>query len=134
MDHTRLLERSRDVSNLQDIAAVAPKTVWDGVTARIVEGERISLAVVELEPRGLVPEHHHPNEQLGLVLEGDVSFRIGDEQRTLGPGGTWRILADVPHEVRAGEEGAVVVDIFTPVRDDWSALPPGPESPPRWPA
>ena len=121
------------MSNLQDIAAVAPKTVWDGVTARIVNGERISMAVVELAPGGLVPEHHHQNEQLGLVLEGEVGFRIGDEERTLGPGGTWRILADVPHQVRAGADGAVVVDIFTPVREDWSALAPGPVSPPRWP-
>jgi quercetin dioxygenase-like cupin family protein len=122
------------MSNLQDLAAVAPKTVWDGVTARIVDGERISLAVVELEPGGLVPEHRHDNEQLGLVLEGEITFRIGDEQRTLGPGGTWRILADVPHEARAGAGGAVVIDVFTPVRDDWSALPPEPKRPPRWPA
>jgi len=121
------------VSNLQDIATVAPKIVWDGVTARIVEGERISMAIVELEPDGLVPDHRHQNEQLGFVLEGEVRFRIGDEERTLGPGGTWRILADVSHEARAGADGAVVVDVFTPVRDDWSALAPGPVTQPRWP-
>lgn len=121
------------MSSLQDIAALAPKKIWDGVTARIVEGERMSMAVVELEPGGLVPDHRHRNEQLGLVLEGEVAFRVGDEERTLGPGGTWRILADVRHEVRAGADGAVVVDVFTPVRDDWSALAPDPVTPPRWP-
>lgn len=122
------------MSNLRDIADVAPKQVWDGVKARIVDGERISMAVVELEPNGLVPEHHHPHEQLGLVLEGEITFRVGDEERTLARGGSWRIPSDVPHEARAGADGAVVLDIFTPVRDDWSAIAPGPVTPPRWPA
>lgn len=121
------------MSNLQDIAALAPKPIWDGVTARVVEGERVSMALVELEPGGLVPEHHHENEQLGLVVEGEVSFRVGGEERTLGPGGTWRIASDVPHSVRAGADGAVVVDVFSPVRHDWRALDEEPATRPRWP-
>jgi quercetin dioxygenase-like cupin family protein len=122
------------VSNLVSLKQIAPKPIWDGIAARIVQGERISLAVVELEPNGLVPEHHHPHEQLGLVLEGSVTFRIGEETQRLAAGGTWRITADVPHEVRAGARGAVVVDVFTPVREDWAALEPDAARPPRWPA
>ena len=36
--------------------------IWDGVTAQAVEGERTTLAVVDLEPGATVPEHHHTNE------------------------------------------------------------------------
>jgi quercetin dioxygenase-like cupin family protein len=121
------------VTNLGDIAAVAPKRIWDTVTARVVEGERLSLAMVELAPDALVPEHRHDNEQLGFVLDGEITFRVGDETRVLGPGGTWRILGDVPHEARAGADGAVVVDVFAPVREDWASLEPEPVAPPRWP-
>src|SRR5205809_7921797 len=117
------------MSNLRDIAGVAPLGVWDGVTARVVAGERISLALVELEPDAVVPEHHHPHEQLGLVIEGEITFRVGDEERTLGPGGTWRITSDVPHEAKAGAEGAAVIDVFTPTREDWEALEAAPVSP-----
>jgi quercetin dioxygenase-like cupin family protein len=121
------------VGHLDDIAAVEPFCVWDGVVARSVDGERVGLAVVELDPSAIVPEHSHDNEQLGIVLSGSVRFRVGDETRELTAGGTWRIPPSTPHEVHAGPEGAVVVDVFAPVRADWAALERvGPRTP-RWP-
>jgi quercetin dioxygenase-like cupin family protein len=122
------------MTNLVEVSEVAPRSIWDGVTARIVHGERILLGIIEIDANGLVPEHHHPHEQLGMVIEGSVTFRVGDEVRQLGPGGTWRIPSDVPHEVRAGDEGAVVIDVFTPVRDDWTAIEPESPCSPRWPS
>jgi quercetin dioxygenase-like cupin family protein len=108
------------MSNLVDLDTVAPFDVWgDAVRARRIEGERITFAVVELAPNALVPEHRHPQEQLGMVITGTVRFRIDDEIRDLAPGGTWRILSDHPHEVTAGPEGAVVIDTFAPIRSDW---------------
>ena len=63
-----------------------------------MDGERITLAVVELDPDAVVAEHAHENEQLGIVLQGRMSFRVGEETRELGPGGTWTIPANTPHE------------------------------------
>jgi quercetin dioxygenase-like cupin family protein len=121
------------MSNLVDLATIAPLEVWgDAVKARRIEGERVTLAVVELAPNAHVPEHRHPAEQLGIVIRGWVHFRIDDETRELGPGGTWRILSDHPHEVVAGPDGAVVLDVFSPVRADWDALPVLPIAPPAW--
>jgi quercetin dioxygenase-like cupin family protein len=123
--------------NLVDLAETLPIQVWEGVVARRVTGEKLTLAVVELAPDSVVPEHRHPNEQCGLVIEGEVTFRIGDEERVLGPGGTWRILADTPHSVVTGPGGAVVVDVFAPARDDWDDRPTvgSPDQPaiPVWP-
>ena len=59
-------------------------------------------------------------------------FRCGDEERELGPGGTWRILGDVPHSVVTGPDGAVVIDVFTPIRDDWDRFDVL-DQPPKWP-
>jgi quercetin dioxygenase-like cupin family protein len=112
---------------------MARKQIWDGVAGRLVEGDQLTVGVVELEPSGLVPEHRHANEQAGLVLEGSVRMTVGEESADLGPGGTYRIASGVPHTLTAGPEGAVVVDIFAPRRDDWSALPALPDAPPRWP-
>ena len=118
---------------LDELGALEPFRVWDGVVARAVDGERAGFAVVELEPSTIVPEHSHENEQLGIVLRGTVSFRVGDEVRDLEPGGTWRIPPNVPHEVRAGPEGAVVLDVFAPVRADWRTLERLGDKPPLWP-
>lgn len=112
------------MTNLADLAELGPIQVWDGVVARRVQGEKLTLAVVELAPDAVVPEHRHPNEQCGLVIEGEVTFRVGDEERALGPGGTWRIVADMPHSVITGPGGAVVIDVFAPAREDWDDRPP----------
>ena len=96
--------------------------IWDGITAQAVEGERTTLAVIDLEAGSTVPEHRHDNEQLGVLIRGSMHFRIGDETRDVGPGGTWRILSGVPHEVTAGPNGALAVECFTPARDDWEKL------------
>ena len=126
--------RAEPSSAFDDLAGIGPLPIWDGIVARAVSGERITLAVVELDPGAVAAEHAHENEQLGIVLSGTMTFRVGDEVRELRPGGTWKIAADTPHEATAGPEGAVVIDVFGPPRDDWQALEPDEGRRPRWPA
>ena len=121
------------MSAFDEVAGLEPLAVWDGVLARAVEGERCSFALVELDPGAVVAEHRHEHEQLGMVISGSVRFRVGDETRELTAGSTWRIPPNVPHEVHAGAEGAVVIDVFAPPRDDWQALERVEPRPPRWP-
>ena len=123
------------MSNLTDIDAAPVIDVWgDTVRARRIEGERITMALVELAADSIVPEHRHENEQLGMVVTGDLTFTIGDETRALGPGGTWRIPSMIPHQVSVGPAGAVCIDVFAPTRADWDGLPSHPPSAPAWPA
>ena len=120
--------------NLVDIGDVPALDVWgEQVQARVVTGANASLALVELGPGAVVPEHRHAHEQLGMCIEGSITFTIDGERRDLGPGGTWRIPSDLPHDAVAGPDGAVVVDIFAPVRADWTALPRSAPRAPRWP-
>jgi quercetin dioxygenase-like cupin family protein len=123
------------MKNLVDLETFPLLEVWgDVVRARRVQGESITLAVVELGPNAVVPEHRHVAEQLGMVIKGEMHFTLDGETRTLGPGGTWRILSNLPHTVQAGADGAIVIDVFSPVRSDWDALPIAPKTAPRWPA
>lgn len=122
------------MSNLIDITDAPLLEVWgDAVRARRVQGERITLALVELGPNAVVPEHHHLAEQMGMVITGEMHFTVDGETRVLGPGGAWRILSDRPHNVTAGPDGAVVIDVFTPVRADWDDLRVVDGDFPRWP-
>jgi len=122
------------VSAFTDIPQLAPLQIWDGVIGRVVHGERVTLAVVELEANSVIPEHSHANEQVGLIIEGSLTFRVGGETSELGPGKAWRILANVPHEVETGPDGAVVIEVFSPPRDDWDQLVHREPTPPRWPS
>ena len=121
------------MSAFDDLARLAPLPIWEGIVARVVEGQRLTLAVVELDPGAVAREHSHDNEQLGIVLSGAMTFRIGDETRELAPGDAYTIASNVPHEATAGPEGAVVIDVFAPPRADWNALEPGEARKPRWP-
>ena len=121
------------MSAFSKLSELGPLPIWDGVLGRAVEGANTTLAVVELAPNSVVPEHQHHNEQLGLVLQGTLKVRIGGERCEVSPGDTYTIPANVPHEFVTGPEGAVVVDIFSPVRADWSRFTPLAPQPPRWP-
>lgn len=115
------------------VGGFRPYKIWDGAVARAVTGERITMAVVDLEPDLAVPEHHHGNEQLGFVLKGSVTMTIAGESRSLRAGETYAIAPEVPHSATAGPEGATVVDVFSPVREDWEQLERLEPSPGAWP-
>jgi quercetin dioxygenase-like cupin family protein len=121
------------VTAFRDLAAIGPQSLSPGYLARAVHGEGLTFAVVEVDAHAELPEHSHANEQLGLVVEGSVTFRIGDERQTLHAGGIWCIPPHTPHSVTAGDEGAVVIDIFTPVRSEWQQLDAQDPTAPCWP-
>ncbi len=112
---------------------IVPHALRKGITARAVNGERITMAIVDLEPGALLPEHHHENEQLGFVISGVITMRIGSEKRELHAGDTYSIPSNVPHDAVAGPEGCTVTDVFAPTRADWEKLERGAPSRGRWP-
>jgi quercetin dioxygenase-like cupin family protein len=121
------------MSAFRALADLGPLPIWNGILARVVQGREITFAVVELDAGAVAMMHQHVNEQLGVVLRGTMSFTIGGETRTLVAGDTYEIPANVPHEATAGPEGAVVIDVFSPIRADWNRFTPEPPRAPRWP-
>jgi quercetin dioxygenase-like cupin family protein len=121
------------MSAFDGVSALDLQRIWDGVHARVIHGDRITLGIIELDANSIVPENRHEHEQLGICVSGSLTFRVGDESRELGSGATWTIPGNVPHEVHVGPDGAVVVDVFTPTRDDWREAPAGDTRTPRWP-
>ena len=58
------------------------------------------------EPKGTgAKPHHHPSEQIIMVLAGKLRMRIDNEVRDLGPHEVALILGDQEHEQMALEEG-----------------------------
>ena len=121
------------MNTFESVKDIAPLAIWEGITARAVNGERATMAVVELAPGAMAKEHHHENEQLGFVIAGALTMRIGSEKKELHPGDTYVIPSHVPHEAQAGPDGCTVADVFAPVRADWSAVKRLDPSPGRWP-
>ena len=84
----------------------------------LVFGEKTLLTEFLLKKGETVPIHQHPYEQTGYMVSGSVSFTIGDDIHSVGPGDSWCIPADMAHGVEV-ETDAVVVEVFSPVREDY---------------
>jgi len=56
---------------------------------------------------------------MGLLLEGELTFTIGGQTKTLKPGEMWRIPGGVVHGCVAGDQPAKALDVFQPVREDY---------------
>jgi len=99
----------------------------EGVTGRPLFGAGAMINMIELQPGAVVPLHSHPHEQLGIVLRGMQALVIDGVPHELGPMEGYVLPGGVGHSAYCGPEGALVLDIFQPVREDylerWNALP-----------
>jgi len=106
--------------NLDNMAQGLARELAPGVTTRIFPGEQAMVSVVRIEPGASGTLHHHPEEQWGLVLEGSAVRIQGDKEIEVKKGDFWRTPGNVPHTMRAGPDGTVVLDIFAPPRDAYT--------------
>ena len=105
--------------NLHDETAGIPRALGDGITARIFPGERVMLSVVHVEPNARGTIHSHPEEQWGLLLEGEcIRIQEGAEVRVRA-GDFWHTPAGVSHGIRSEGAAALILDIFSPTRKEY---------------
>ena len=95
-----------------------PLELAAGVTMRPLFGDGAMLNLLEFEPGAAVPAHAHPHEQLGHVLEGELTLTIDGAEHVLGPGDAYQIPGGVEHAARAAGR-CLVMDVFQPVREDY---------------
>ena len=93
--------------------------IFPGVDIYTAAGDNIMLSFVTFEPRSVVEEHEHPHEQMGMLLEGQLTFVIDGQTFDVRPGQMWRIPGGVRHKVIAGDQPARALDVFCPVREDY---------------
>jgi quercetin dioxygenase-like cupin family protein len=98
---------------------VPVQTLAPGVRLRTPYGERIMLSLVELDEGATVPPHSHPHEQAGIVLEGMLELTIDGQARTLKAGDAYIAGGNVTHSARAVGGRCKVLDVFSPIREDY---------------
>ena len=105
--------------NLHDLTQGIGRQLAEGMETRIFPGDNVMISVVRIAP-GMAGEiHAHPEEQWGVLLEGScIRVHDGRDHRVTA-GDFWRTPGGIPHGFRAGPEGAVVLDIFSPPREEY---------------
>ena len=97
----------------------ATKELAPGVRTRTFWGDEMLLSIVEFDPNSDVPNHTHPHEQGGMMLEGELEMDIAGQTKVLLPGDVYIIPGNVEHWARSGDSPVRVLDIFSPVREEF---------------
>lgn len=83
-------------------------------------GEGAMLNLVELAPDSIVARHSHPHEQLGVILRGSMTLNVEGIAHVLQEMDAYALPGGLEHEGIAGPRGALVLDVFQPVREDYA--------------
>lgn len=90
-----------------------------GVEKRVLAYTDNLMCVENRFQKGAVGKlHSHPHTQLTYVAQGEFSFTIGEVTRIVRKGDTLLKENGIVHGCTCLEEG-VLVDIFTPMREDF---------------
>lgn len=84
----------------------------------LVYGDKTLMAEFRLESGANLPKHHHPHEQTGYLVSGQMELTIADVTHQIGPGDSWCIAGDVEHYATAVKD-SVAIEVFSPVREDY---------------
>jgi quercetin dioxygenase-like cupin family protein len=103
------------------------KEARPGMRRHVFNGDNMSLCLWRIDDGyGPTPyDGHKENEQFGLIIAGQLDFRLGSTDRvTLGPGDVYYAPTNVPHgdshfrgDPKHGE--VWILDIFSPVREEY---------------
>jgi len=107
------------VFQLRGDARGIERKLAEGVNASIFPGEQAMLSVVRVEPNATGSIHSHPEEQWGVLLEGRCTRIQGGEEVEVTAGDFWHTPGGVTHGIRTGNQGAVILDIFSPPRAEY---------------
>ncbi len=107
------------VFNLADDAQGIHRKLGEGITTRIFVGDNAMLSVVRIAPHSTGKVHSHPQEQWGILLEGECVRIQGGQEVAMKAGDFWHTPGDVPHGIRTGDVGATVLDVFSPPREEY---------------
>ena len=103
--------------DLETVPAMEPVP---GCRMRTPFGKHLMLSYLEMDAGAEVPLHHHPHEQGGILLTGRISLTIGEESRIVEPGALFLIPPNTPHRAVAIDGPATILDVFSPVREDYA--------------
>ena len=90
-----------------------------GIERQLVVGQRMMICLFRFAPFLVTPEHEHPHEQMTIVERGRVRFFIEGEERIANAGDILHFPPGCWHGATMMDEEVVLIDIFTPVRDDF---------------
>lgn len=100
--------------------ACPSEQIADGIARQMLSGERLMICRLSLSPGVVTAVHSHPHEQITLVERGRVRFHVAGADRIAAAGDVLLFPSGIEHGATILDEPAVLVDIFSPPRQDFA--------------
>lgn len=98
---------------------LATRKIAPGVVHKLAWGDKLMLSLVTMEPYAVLPTHSHPHEQMGILISGTMELAIAEEIMPLSGNTMFLVPGMTLHALKAGPEGAVLVEAFSPPREEY---------------
>jgi len=104
------------------IDEITPAEFAPGLTFRPVLGQREMANFVNYAPGAEAPRHVHEEEQMVIVIDGELHFDLDGDVRTMARGDVAVIPPWVPHGAWTTDSSCLQIDVFCPPRKTLLAL------------
>ena len=101
----------------QTIKELPVKELYPGFDARLIHTDGLTVAHVEIAAGSVLPEHHHPQQQITTVIHGELEMTVGGQTVSCKAGTCVSIPSNIPHAAHALTD-CYVIDVFQPARED----------------
>ncbi|HTX76897.1 MAG TPA: cupin domain-containing protein [Terracidiphilus sp.] len=100
-----------------DIARLPEIERLPGWRGRFFHSEQMTVAHYEFRRGSSIHEHHHPQEEIYHVLEGELALTVDGVTQVARPGLAAIVPGNARHSAKALTDGRVVI-VDAPRRDD----------------
>lgn len=103
----------------RDWATIPVEQVSEGIERQMIWGNRVMVCRLRFRPHVVTVVHTHPHEQITIVERGRLRFTIAGVERVASAGDVLHFSSQVAHGATVLDEEVVLIDIFSPVREDF---------------
>src|SRR5487761_110938 len=100
-----------------NVDELAPVEFLPGLGFRPVLGQRAMTNFVSFEPGATAPRHVHEEEQIVIVLDGEFTFDLDGDVRTMRRGDVAVVPSWVPPGAWPTDSPCLEIDVFVPPRE-----------------
>ena len=102
-----------------DWRAIPAERIAEGIDRQLFYGDRVMVCRLVIAPHTVTPVHSHPHEQITMVERGRVRYIIEGQERVLEQGDMLHLPSGISHGATMLDEEVVLIDIFSPLREDF---------------
>ena len=113
---TEALGERGGIGRYVNVDTLEPVEFLPGLGFRPVLGQRAMANFVTFQPGTTAPRHVHEEEQIVIVLDGELTFDLDGDVRTMRKGDVAVVPSWVPHGAWTTDGHCLEIDVFCPPR------------------